>query len=110
MPRETPRLLRFIVNRLVPVQVDVRADEIGAERYERWMVREAAQPRGPGHQMWRKGDRSTFENHEASVGLHLQKRLDLRLERVQLLEDLRQLRMVDDVPDHHVSVCIELLG
>src|SRR5581483_337914 len=110
VPREAAWLLRLLVDRLVPVEVDVVSDEVVAEVGEERRAREPAEEGGARDQVDRERDRARLEDHEAALRLGPEESLGLRVEGVDLGDDVGDVALRERAVEDDVAVAIELLG
>ena len=108
VPRDPPRLLGLLVHGLVPVEPHVGADEVGAEPEDRGVGAERLGLLRARHGVDRDRERAGLGDGEAAVLAGLEERVDLRLEPVEVLPDLRQGVGVDEVGHHDEALLVEL--
>ena len=107
MPREATRLLGLLVHGLVPVEVDVRADDVPAQAKQGRVPREVGQERRLTGEVGRERDRSRFGNREATVSLFAQELVDGCFPAVELFLDRLELRSAEHPVEHDEALLIE---
>ena len=110
VPWEPARLLGLLVDGLVPVEVDVRPEQVGAQIDDRGRTGERTQQLGVADEVNREGEGARLGDHEPLVGLLTKMRLHGRLVTVDLLGHRRQRGRVDETVDDEPTLAIELCG
>jgi hypothetical protein len=110
VPGEPSGLLGLLVDGLVPVEVGVRPDKVGAEPDEDRMRGERLGGRRPCRQVGRERDRPRLGDGHPLVALPAEEGVDLGLETVDLRGHDVELVGVEHALEHHEPVAVELLG
>ncbi len=108
VPRHPSRLLRFLVDGLVPVEVDVGTEQVRAEVRQRRRGRQLPKDARPGCEVDRHRDGAGLGDRHPLVGLRSEKGLDLGLTPVDLVRDRGQRVVVDDAVHDEPTLTVEL--